>query len=153
MIILIYIFLLLLCICIICLHCFKQEKYSDQHKSSNGYWNGIHTCKNEWAIEPGKYHHAEIIDIHALLASRKPKKVKFKEIAAKTYTDKRTNTRYKNANTKFPGIICPTINPYGKKYRMVDGSHRLLKMMDEGKNESLFYIITEDEFFSLLKQN
>jgi hypothetical protein len=43
------------------------------------------------------------------------------------------------ANTNYPMIVSQMNNPYGKKYRLIDGRHRIHKLIDGGKKEGLFY--------------
>ena len=48
---------------------------------------------------------------------------------------------YLKCDPSIPGIIaynCP--NPYNNKYRMLDGRHRLMRHLFEGKTESKFYV-------------
>ena len=55
---------------------------------------------------------------------------------------------YLKCDPSIPGIIaynCP--NPYNNKYRMLDGRHRLMRHLFEGKTESKFYVFD----FNLLK--
>lgn len=63
------------------------------------------------------------------------------------------NKRYMDADIAFPGIVAEgVINPCNKKYRMVDGSHRLAKMILDYKIEfAEFYIISKKKFHSCLE--
>jgi|TARA_Y100000361_G_scaffold153885_1_gene177097 hypothetical protein len=49
--------------------------------------------------------------------------------------------KYRSCNTKYPGIITNASNPHGKEYRLLDGKHRLVKMMNQGKTEGEFYFL------------
>lgn len=50
--------------------------------------------------------------------------------------------RYELCDTSFPGIIVEGApNPFNLKYRLVDGKHRIEKLISEGKTKSLFNII------------
>ena len=49
----------------------------------------------------------------------------------------------------YPGIISDISNPYNDKYRMLDGKHRMAKMISMGLTESQFYFIP----FSVLKRH
>ena len=54
--------------------------------------------------------------------------------------------RYTSCNTSIPGILsenCP--NTFGKTYRMLDGKHRIQKLIDEGKTEGKFFVIQYDD--------
>ena len=53
---------------------------------------------------------------------------------------------YINCDPSIPGIIaynCP--NPYDNKYRMLDGRHRIMRLLFEGKTESKFYVFDFNE--------
>jgi hypothetical protein len=57
--------------------------------------------------------------------------------------------KYKHADISFPGILAEGVpNLTNKKFRLIDGRHRmeLMKMLDI--TESLFDVITQEEFFS-----
>tara|TARA_R100000781_G_scaffold44310_1_gene30129 strand:- start:59 stop:424 length:366 start_codon:yes stop_codon:yes gene_type:complete len=54
-------------------------------------------------------------------------------------------SRYRSTDIRFPCIVTPyPINSYGEIYRLIDGSHRIQKMIDQGLNEGLFFIIDGD---------
>ena len=54
--------------------------------------------------------------------------------------------RYKLADVTYPLFAVEGMeNPYNKKYRMIDGRHRLLKQINLGKDKFLFYIFQYDE--------
>lgn len=53
--------------------------------------------------------------------------------------------RYKLADITYPLFAVDGMpNPYNKKYRMIDGRHRLLKQINSGKSIFLFYIFHYD---------
>jgi len=59
---------------------------------------------------------------------------------------------YKNSNIRYPCILvenCP--NPHKLKYRMVDGKHRIERMISLGKTEEIFNIITYPTFKEIIK--
>ena len=52
------------------------------------------------------------------------------------------NLRYKNADPYIPGIIAFNApNPYNDKYRMIDGKHRIHKLVSQNIKESEFYVL------------
>ena len=61
--------------------------------------------------------------------------------------------RYLKANYSLPGILAHDVkNPYNKKYRMVDGGHRMAKMVAETDiKQSYYYILAKAEFYQLLQ--
>ena len=59
-------------------------------------------------------------------------------------------TRYRQCDTNFPGVLVMGFNSYGFKYRMVDGKHRMMKLVNAGIKESRFNIISKQEFLDKL---
>ena len=54
--------------------------------------------------------------------------------------------RYIECNTRIPGIVLEDVyNPSFKRYRLLDGKHRIRKMMDKGEMWSYFYVLQLDE--------
>ena len=54
--------------------------------------------------------------------------------------------KFRECDPNIPGIIsynCP--NPYDNKYRMLDGRHRIMRLLFEGKTESKFYVFDFNE--------
>ena len=63
----------------------------------------------------------------------------------------RPSLRYLNADITLPGILVEGApNPYNNKYRMIDGRHRIMKMLDMGIKSSQFYVLDCDEVTPLL---
>ena len=88
--------------------------------------------------------------------------VNFSDIAwkgkDKSLDDRRENCiccggkRYTNCDPSFPGILikdCP--NPFGLPYRLVDGKHRVERLIARGQKKSLFNIISYNRVKSELK--
>ena len=50
--------------------------------------------------------------------------------------------RYKRCDTKYPGIVLDNAsnNPM-KRYRLLDGKHRLRKLIDRGFYRANFYVL------------
>ncbi len=59
--------------------------------------------------------------------------------------------RFKECDTSFPGILMKGQNTFNKPYRMIDGKHRLFKLIYNGINKSSFYILEYDEIQHYLK--
>lgn len=58
----------------------------------------------------------------------------------------RPSLRYLNADITIPGIIVEGApNPYGNRYRMIDGKHRIMQMLNRGIKSSQFYVLDCDE--------
>ena len=68
------------------------------------------------------------------------------------FTEELQTERYKNCNTKYPGIISYNApNPYDNKYRMIDGRHRIIKLLREGVTESLYYTLNFNDIKHLIE--
>jgi len=113
----------------------------------------------DWSISgiPTKIH---LRNIQHLLTEDKLREVSFDEIAfkGKHFTNLRgpmclccDGARYYSAKIKFPGILVEGMeNPYELKYRMIDGKHRIEKMIDHGKKSSIFYVIKLQNFLDAI---
>ena len=54
--------------------------------------------------------------------------------------------RYTRCDINIPGIVVLNApNPYDKKYRMIDGKHRIRKMQNNGIIHGSFYVFTYKE--------
>ena len=54
--------------------------------------------------------------------------------------------RYRNCNTKYSGIVLDhASNNSLKRYRLLDGKHRLRKLIDSGYYRANFYVLQLDE--------
>ena len=54
--------------------------------------------------------------------------------------------RYTTCDINIPGIVSSNApNPYGKKYRMIDGKHRIRKRLNNGRTNGLFFVFTYEE--------
>lgn len=62
--------------------------------------------------------------------------------------------RYIVANTNYAGIVVEGMeNPYNKKYRLIDGRHRLLKTLKANKDTFKVYVLQTkdiDKFYQVL---
>jgi hypothetical protein len=61
--------------------------------------------------------------------------------------------RYKDADLSFPPIVADGVeNPCERRYRMIDGSHRMAKMiLDYNLEGAEFFVISNKLFYSLLE--
>jgi hypothetical protein len=114
---------------------------------------GWHDCVNKWRVFPEKDSFIDMKDVSRYLKT--PTFLSHSDIGwinmDRPYL--KYDKRYALCDYSFPGIVAENVeNPYNKKYRMIDGSHRMAKMLRETDiNESYFYIITCEQFYSLLK--
>ena len=114
------------------------------------------TFSGNWTFE-GKYkllNMKYIID--NMLSEDRLKTIKLKEIAWRNkhhfpYSSGDScpcchGKKFRGCDPNIPGIIaynCP--NPYDNKYRMLDGRHRIMRLLFEGKTESKFYVFDFNE--------
>lgn len=100
--------------------------------------------------------------IRPLLVDDKIQKIKLKEIAwrDKHHFPYRSGNncwccggiRYANCDVSYPGIIAYNApNPYDNKYRMIDGRHRIMKLLFHGKKYGLFYVFDFEELKPLVQ--
>lgn len=101
-----------------------------------------------WFIEEWKINNkAGYIDCKKLFDYVKiykilPESIDFSQISYKKLGNlDRELPRYKLANIKYPMIVSQLSNPDGLPYRLIDGRHRIDKLMSNGNNSALFYII------------
>ena len=58
----------------------------------------------------------------------------------------RPSQRYLEADVSHPGIVLlDAPNPYGLKYRMIDGRHRIMKLLDNGETTGKYYVINFED--------
>jgi hypothetical protein len=114
------------------------------------------TFSGNWTID-GKY---KILDMeyitNNMLSEDRIKIIKHKEIAWRNKHHFPYGSgdncpcchgkKFRECDPNIPGIIvynCP--NPYDNKYRMLDGRHRIMRLLFEGKTESKFYVFDFNE--------
>ena len=103
----------------------------------------------DWRINKNEY----VFNIALLYPFLKNKKlVKFTDIGwkGKNLKFNLNIDRYKAADIGYPCILTEGQNPYNCKYRMLDGKHRINKMINMGMSESLFYVVDYNIFSKLL---
>jgi len=118
------------------------------------HWCNIDPTYGDWRID-GKEYVLHLERIKKYLKKESKKLVKFSEIGykGKDMNPYLAEERYNACDIKFPGILTEGQNPYGCRYRMIDGKHRIIKMKNMGMTESLFYIIDYDLFIKRLQPN
>lgn len=111
----------------------------------------IHKLDGEWAV-PSLPSAVNVSVLFSYLKDKETKKVNIKDIAYKPITDSDLDKhRLINADTKYPVILVDDMpNPYNSKYRMVDGRHRIRKLIDLGSTTVVAYILSFKDFRRLL---
>ena len=116
---------------------------------------GTHSCVGQWQLTEGVDQYVEVRDTIPYLLNRDPIMISHDQIAWKCMDNPsaKLDNRYIKCDISYPGIVVEDApNPFSKKYRMIDGSHRMAKMLLETLiRESYFYVLTEKEFYPLLK--
>ena len=108
-----------------------------------------HIMEGEWSL-PGRppicINISDVIDL-IKLRNIKPETLDILDVAYKDLSViDESSTRYKLANTIFPVIVIKgMVNPYNKKYRLIDGRHRLLKLLNNGNKTIESYVLVEND--------
>jgi len=114
---------------------------------------GWHECVEQWRVYPEKDSYLKVEDVGPYL--KVPTLLQHSDVSWKymEHPHAKMGRRYIKCDYTFPGIVALDVtNPHNRKYRMIDGSHRMAKMVRETDiTESYFYIITSEQFFSLLR--
>ena len=96
----------------------------------------------DWRISE---HETELhlLNIKHLLTEDKLQRVCFNDIGwkGKGIDFSLDENRYNRCDVSYPCIITIGKNPYNCKYRMIDGRHRITKMVNMGLEEADFYVI------------
>ena len=121
--------------------------------------HGHHACDlsdtyGDWRIYEEKYI-LYMKDIVPYLCAKNKKLIEFDEISWKGkniyHKVKLHESRYENCDIKYPCILTEGKNPHNCKYRMIDGKHRMTKMVRMGLSKSYFYVIDYNTFLKLLQ--
>jgi hypothetical protein len=113
----------------------------------------IHIMDGDWRI----YQQDLYIDCRELYAYIRMKNIKPQEVDISMIAHKEldsilpSNTRFIKANILLPGILTNMDNPLKKKYRLLDGRHRLKKAMSFGSNSFNAYVISAEDALKFAK--
>ena len=119
--------------------------YVQYHRSKNYQWGSGNWCITE---DLEKIHYLFLEDILHLLTKERLKSVSLKSIGWRDkhlFPEPWVTERYDLCDMRCPGIITDGPNPYDNKYRMVDGRHRIHKLLSNGVKKSNYYVIEWDE--------
>ena len=110
--------------------------------------------EGDWAI----HSQSLIIDCNRLYSFVRMKKLEPLEIPIDMIAHKEIDSisvdsiRYIRANTSLPGIVAESMeNPFMKKYRMIDGRHRLLKTLNSGKRKFNAYVLCREDILKFVR--
>ena len=129
--------------------------YKDGRKSHQ-YHKATANEDGNWKIDGREFCLIDLKEVAKLLKDDRLDIVQLKEIAWKgkrNFPHQSGNecsccggSRYISCDTKYPPIIAYNApNPFNNKYRMIDGRHRIQKLLFNGLTESLFYVFDFDE--------
>tara|TARA_R100000458_G_scaffold1906_1_gene1575 strand:- start:94 stop:516 length:423 start_codon:yes stop_codon:yes gene_type:complete len=131
-----------------------------RHVACQLYQTSLQTYLGDWRIN-GKDYFIDSKDLEQYLIEDNLQTIKHEDIAwiSMNVTEGIDETctccngsRYEKCDIKYPGILSlHAPNPYSKKYRMIDGRHRMMKMRKLGITESQFYVISFEELKKVCK--
>ena len=118
--------------------------------------NKVHSCVNsklygDWTIDNVAYQ-VHLNDLYQYLTDDRLINIKFEDIGYKLYNKSQLfNSKYLHCDINYPGIVAENVdNPYNKKYRLIDGNHRLFKMVSNNIYNANFYCISKSELYKHL---
>lgn len=111
----------------------------------------MHVAKREWRIIGCR---DRSINVYSLYKAAKhfgtpPVNVRIEQIAHKPLGSiDVAHSRYKEADPSQPVLLVDGLdNPLNRRYRMVDGRHRLLKVLNGGGMSIPAFVFSVEEFF------
>jgi hypothetical protein len=112
----------------------------------------MHWFTDEWRIDENNYCVSTALIFNYIKINKLPTtSIQISDIAYKKNIDK-TFYRYHRASISFPVVVSEILNPEYKKYRLIDGRHRIHKLLDLGINVATCYIVPADFILSNLKK-
>ena len=123
----------------------------------NKYHYCVNTKDGDWTID-GRAVRIPLSKIMKVAESKKPQVVAFEDICWKGmythYTDP-LDKGYHHCDISFPGILVEDgPNPANLKYRMIDGIHRMRKMLNRtDRVMSEFYVLSNAEFMNIVEKH
>ena len=122
--------------------------------------NNYHSCgydhHGDWRIN-GKTLFLPVEKIMEAIKDKTPQTVLLDAIAWKgmnTHHSDKLDDRYHGCDISYPGVVVEDAqNPANLRYRMIDGTHRMRKILNEtSKSHSEFYVLSNEEFLAMLGQ-
>lgn len=104
----------------------------------------MHWVCDEWGIDDNVYTLDEkLLFNYIKIKKLSPISLEFINVAYRNDVD-RECFRFKLANIKYPMIVSEIMNPYNRPYRLLDGKHRIHKLIDQGISRGFFYNIPRE---------
>ena len=117
---------------------------------------GYHMCNlddtyGDWRIK-GENYFLDLKQIIPYLDTETKHLIKFDDISwkGKNIYHELDPLRYERCDIKYPCILTKGENPHNCTYRMIDGRHRITKMVNMGLNEAYFYLIDFQDVVKLI---
>lgn len=114
----------------------------------------IHIMNEDWSLKEASNLFVDCNRVYSYISMKKllPEMIDIDLIAHKDIKNISKNSlRYIHANTNLPGIVVRGMeNPFMKEYRMIDGRHRLLKVLEEGKKMFNSYVLHREEILKFV---
>jgi hypothetical protein len=112
----------------------------------------MHWFTGDWRIDDNHYY----IDDRSIFNYVKinkipPQLLSIDDIAFKKPVDVNFY-RFKRANISYPIIVSEMVNPESKKYRLIDGRHRIHKILFSGETRALSYVLPAQFIYNNLIQ-
>ena len=105
----------------------------------------IHIMDGKWQLKNMPNLYIEIPEVISYINYKKikPQSIPIKDIAYKDLANIDVQgARFIMANQHFAGIVVENMeNPYDKKYRLIDGRHRLLKTIQDNDKHFMAYVL------------
>ncbi|CAN5232161.1 hypothetical protein BH24PSE2_BH24PSE2_18030 [soil metagenome] len=113
-----------------------------------------HVIQHEWGLPPFDPSEPHLLPIEPLLnmcRSRTPQLLQLSDVC---YRDRIVSMqRYRNCDVSQPGIVAENAaNPCEKRYRLLDGNHRVHKLIASGATTHRFYVLEPEDFRHLVEK-
>lgn len=103
-----------------------------------------HWFIDDWKIDDrvGYVDCKKTLFYHIKICKLQPQLLNFCDISYKKLCDlDRESARYTLANVQYPMIVSQLPNPDNLTYRLIDGRHRLDKLIRRGNKNAFFYVV------------
>lgn len=121
----------------------------------------VSSLEGDWRLNGYQKSVIELKKLIPLLINEKLENIKLDDIAWKgkdLYPQKSGNNcyccagkKYRDCDTKYPLIVTKNaLNPFNNKYRMIDGRHRIQKLLLNGHSYGLCYVFDFSEIRGFL---
>lgn len=114
-----------------------------------------HWLVEEWAINPGDMHLIDCSRVYSYIdfMGYNPTSIPIEDISYKKINDDASaRLRIELADINQPGILVEDmINPHDKKYRLIDGKHRIYKNTQLGFKFFKAFLLSKEEVLNFIE--